>query len=59
MFLSAEVDADKAQLNFVNQSEQKAWYAISQAGYVQQPKAEAIKNGVEIDRTYTDKDGNR
>lgn len=57
VFLSAEVDADKAQLNFVNQSEQKAWYAISQAGYVQQPKAEAIKNGVEIDRTYTDKDG--
>ena len=24
---------------------------------MQQPKAEAIKNGVEIDRTYTDKDG--
>lgn len=56
-FVLANINADKAALNFVNQSTQRAWYAISQSGYVQQPSAEAIKNGVEIDRTYVDKDG--
>jgi len=56
-FVLANINADKAALNFVNQSTQRAWYAISQSGYVQQPSAEAIKNGVEIDRTYLDKDG--
>jgi UPF0192 protein PM0659 len=56
-FVLANINADKAVLNFVNQSTQRAWYAISQSGYVQQPPAEAIKNGVEIDRTYLDKDG--
>ncbi|MBN6065315.1 alpha-2-macroglobulin [Aggregatibacter actinomycetemcomitans] len=56
-FVLANINADKAQLNFVNQSTQKAWYAISQSGYVQQAPAEAIKNGVEIDRTYLDKEG--
>ncbi|QEH45952.1 alpha-2-macroglobulin family protein [Aggregatibacter actinomycetemcomitans] len=56
-FVLANINADKAQLNFVNQSTQKAWYTISQSGYVQQAPAEAIKNGVEIDRTYLDQEG--
>ena len=52
-----DVNEDKADLTFTNQSQQTAWFAVSQSGYPQQAPQTVVKNGLEIDRTYTDKDG--
>lgn len=52
-----DVNEDKADLTFTNQSQQTAWFAVSQSGYPQQAPQAVVKNGLEIDRTYTDKDG--
>ncbi|HBO39384.1 MAG TPA: hypothetical protein DD638_12060, partial [Pasteurellaceae bacterium] len=56
-FRLAVLDAEKADLNFINQSSQAAWFAISQSGYPQKASGQNLQNGLEIDRTYTDKNG--
>lgn len=57
-FRFADINAENAELTFANQSQQAAWFAVSQSGYPQQAPQSVVKNGLEIDRTYTDKDGN-
>lgn len=56
-FRFVDIAQQKATLAFSNQSQQPAWFAVSQSGYPQQAPQNVVKNGLEIDRTYTDKDG--
>ncbi|WP_424410443.1 alpha-2-macroglobulin [Pasteurella sp. PK-2025] len=57
IFHLAEIHADQGEITFANQSEQAAWFALSQQGYPQQVPEKAFSNGLEIHRTYTDKAG--
>lgn len=56
-FRIANISEESADLTFVNQSGETAWFALSQSGYPKSMPAQNVKNGLEIDRTYTDKDG--
>ncbi len=56
-FRLADINDESANLTFANQSGQSAWFALSQSGYPKQAPTQNLKNGLEIDRTYTDKDG--
>jgi len=47
-----------ARLRFTNASPLAAWYVVDQAGYERDVAPSAIKNGLEIVRDYTDKNGN-
>jgi uncharacterized protein YfaS (alpha-2-macroglobulin family) len=46
------------RLRFTNASPLAAWYVVDQAGYDRDVATGAIKNGLEIVRDYTDKNGN-
>jgi alpha-2-macroglobulin len=46
------------RLRFSNGSQVPAWYAVDQEGYDRGAPSNAIKNGLEIVRDYTDKEGN-
>jgi uncharacterized protein YfaS (alpha-2-macroglobulin family) len=46
------------RLRFSNGSQIPAWYAVDQEGYDRGAPSNAIKNGLEIVREYTDKEGN-
>jgi hypothetical protein len=46
------------RLRFTNGSPLAAWYMVDQAGYDRDIPANAIKNGLEIVRDYTDRNGN-
>jgi alpha-2-macroglobulin len=50
-------DPSAAKLRFINHSALPAWYVASQGGYDRGPVREAVKNGLEIVRDYTDTDG--
>ncbi len=50
-------DPSAARLRFINHSALPAWRVASQGGYDRGPVGEAIKNGLEIARDYTDTDG--
>jgi len=49
--------ADAKRLDMVNNSTLPAWWVVSQSGYDRAASAQAIKNGLEIVREYTDTDG--
>jgi uncharacterized protein YfaS (alpha-2-macroglobulin family) len=49
--------ADATRVDFVNDSSASAWWIASQSGYDRGASAQAIKNGLEIVREYTDADG--
>lgn len=57
IFRLAELKDNQADVSFINQSQQPVWFALSQQGYPQQADEKALSNGLEIHRTYTDKDG--
>ncbi len=46
------------RLRFSNGSQLPAWYVVDQEGYDRGAPGNAIKNGIEIVRDYTDKEGN-
>ena len=48
-----------AKLVFNNPNNLPAWYSISQEGFDQSPSTKAVKNGIEIVRTYTDAEGKK
>lgn len=50
-------DAAATKLRFINQSTLPAWHVASQGGYDRTAPAEAIKNGIEVVREYTDDKG--
>ncbi|MGC6377586.1 alpha-2-macroglobulin [Bisgaard Taxon 45] len=57
LFHLAQLTDTQMDLSFVNNSQHAAWFALSQHGYPQQAAQKALYQGLEIDRTYTDKDG--
>jgi uncharacterized protein YfaS (alpha-2-macroglobulin family) len=50
-------DASASKLRFINQSTLPAWHVVSQGGYDSRQPSEAIKNGIEVIRDYTDDQG--
>ena len=50
-------DASASTLRFTNQSTLPAWHVVSQGGYDRMQPTEAIKNGIEVIRDYTDDQG--
>lgn len=52
-------DATATKLRFVNQSSLPAWRVTSQSGYDRVQPGQAIANGIEIVREYTDAQGKR
>lgn len=49
--------AETAKLRFTNGSDAPAFYWVDQSGFERQPPQQAIKQGFEIIREYTDSDG--
>ena len=47
------------QILFDNPNALPAWYVVTQEGFDKAPQVEAIKNGLEIVRTYTDEKGTK
>ncbi|SPY33081.1 alpha-2-macroglobulin [Pasteurella canis] len=58
LFRYADLTETQMNLDFVNSSTQAAWFALSQSGYPQTADNKALSNGLEIYRSYTDKEGN-
>jgi uncharacterized protein YfaS (alpha-2-macroglobulin family) len=52
-----EFSPEAGKLRFGNDSDLRAFWLMSQSGFDRKPPAEAIKNGFEIIREYTDADG--
>jgi uncharacterized protein YfaS (alpha-2-macroglobulin family) len=49
--------AEAGKLRFSNDADLRAYWLMSQSGFDRKPPTEAIKNGFEIIREYTDADG--
>lgn len=49
--------ADATKLTFNNGSQWPAWRVVTQSGYDRVPPTKAIKNGLEVVRSYTDANG--
>lgn len=58
MFMSLPYSADTQAIRFENSRHTPAWYVVTQAGYDRSVPAEAISQGLEISREYTDDQGN-
>jgi uncharacterized protein YfaS (alpha-2-macroglobulin family) len=50
--------AGTVKLRFLNQSNQNAWSVVTQSGYDRNPPTQAVRDGLEIVRDYTDDQGN-
>ncbi|HEA3278629.1 TPA: alpha-2-macroglobulin [Pasteurella multocida] len=57
LFRFADLADTQMDISFVNNSQQPAWFALSQVGYPQNAAQQALSQGLEVDRSYTDKEG--
>lgn len=59
LFRFVDLNKETADVTFVNKGTQPAWYVLNQEGYPEKAPDKAYTNGLEIHRTYTDKEGNK
>ncbi len=57
LFVQGDFTGEAKAIQFNNYASAPAWYVVNQSGYDLQPPKDAISNGLEISRSYTDEQG--